>query len=179
MMSPVSAPGHVWIAASPHGFDVVHHRLDSEHPTHGPVYELEPYVMAGDIYGSPPYVGRGGWSWYTGSSAWLHRAAIETLVGLSVEPGRIRLAPCLPAHWPFVDLSLKLQEHVIELRWQRAGVALPGAWTDASVVAEGSWIDLGSLPKQATLLMHAAQVAEAGSEGETPDADIRESLSNK
>ncbi|MBC7548346.1 MAG: hypothetical protein H7224_06855, partial [Polaromonas sp.] len=46
----------------------------SAHATRGPVYELEPYVMAGDVYGSPPYVGRGGWSWYTGSAAWLYRA---------------------------------------------------------------------------------------------------------
>ncbi len=150
----------------------------SEHPTRGPVYELEPYVMAGDIYGSPPYVGRGGWSWYTGSAAWLHRAAIETLIGLSVEPGRIRLTPCLPAHWPFVELSLKLQGHVIRLRWQRASEPVPVAWDYAVVVAESQWIALGELPEQATLLVQGAAAARAPSESASPDSDVHESLLN-
>ena len=55
----------------------------SRHPTRGPAYEIEPYVMAGDVYTAPPYVGRGGWSWYTGSAAWMQRAAIESMFGLA------------------------------------------------------------------------------------------------
>ena len=151
----------------------------SEHPTRGPVYELEPYVMAGDIYSAAPYVGRGGWSWYTGSAAWLHRAAIETLIGLAVEPGRIRLLPCLPAHWPSIELSLNLQGHEIRLRWQQVGLPVPGAWNDSVRVIEGQWIELESLPGQASLLVQGKPAAEPESEGETPDSDIRESLSNK
>ena len=69
----------------------------AQHPERGPVYELEPYVMAGDIYGAAPYIGRGGWSWYPGSAAWLHRAAVETLLGLSVKGSRLSLAPHVPA----------------------------------------------------------------------------------
>jgi cyclic beta-1,2-glucan synthetase len=150
----------------------------SAHPTRGPAYELEPYVMAGDIYGSPPYVGRGGWSWYTGSAAWLHRAAIETLIGLTVEPGRIRLLPCLPAHWPFVELSLNLQGHTIRLRWQRAAQPVPETAHYSAAVAEGEWIELDSLPQQAALLVHGAPSAAVTSDGELPDSDVTESLSN-
>ena len=69
-------------------------------------YALEPYVMAGDIYSEEPYVGRGGWSWYTGSAAWMHRAAVESIVGLEVQAERVRLRPCLPGHWPQVHLQL-------------------------------------------------------------------------
>ncbi|MDP1789077.1 MAG: carbohydrate-binding protein, partial [Methylibium sp.] len=47
------------------------------HPTRGAAYGIEPYVMAADVYSQAPYVGRGGWSWYTGAAAWMHRAAIE------------------------------------------------------------------------------------------------------
>ena len=50
-------------------------------PQQSPAYGLEPYVMAADVYTHAPYVGRGGWSWYTGSAAWLHRAAIESILG--------------------------------------------------------------------------------------------------
>ena len=128
----------------------------SEHPTRGPVYELEPYVMAGDVYGSPPYVGRGGWSWYTGSAAWLHRAAIETLLGLSVRQGVLSLSPRLPAHWPSFELTLRLPEgREVRLRWQRAGMAGDYGFTPDRVVAEGEAVVLAELPAQVRLLVQA------------------------
>ena len=70
------------------------------HPTQGPVYGLEPYVMAGDIYTAAPWVGRGGWSWYTGAAAWLHRAALESILGLQLDALMLRVTPGLPSHWP-------------------------------------------------------------------------------
>lgn len=63
--------------------------------------------------------GRGGWSWYTGSLAWLYRAAVETLLGLAVQPGQMSLSPRLPAHWTKVELRLHLQGHDITVHWQR------------------------------------------------------------
>ncbi len=124
----------------------------SAHPTRGPVYELEPYVMAGDIYSAEPYVGRGGWSWYTGSAAWMYRAAVETLLGLTVRPGRLSLSPRLPAHWPSVEITLKLQGHHITVHWQRhASPALP-IQADQTL-AWGEWVQLDSLAPQAVLLV--------------------------
>lgn len=70
-------------------------------------YELEPYVMAGDIYTQPPYVGRGGWSWYTGSAAWLYRAAVQSLCGLNLRADRVWFDPCLPPGWGHVWLTLR------------------------------------------------------------------------
>ncbi|MGI4778466.1 MAG: GH36-type glycosyl hydrolase domain-containing protein [Janthinobacterium lividum] len=89
----------------------------AEHPARGPLYELEPYVMAGDIYGAAPYVGRGGWSWYTGSAAWLHRAAVETLLGLSVRGNMLSLAPRVPARWPGFEITLRLEGKTLMLRY--------------------------------------------------------------
>ena len=77
------------------------------HPTHGAVYGLEPYVMAGDVYTHAPYVGRGGWSWYTGAAAWLHRAAVESIFGLQQGAHTLTFTPCLPSHWPQAELTLK------------------------------------------------------------------------
>ncbi|MEO7150633.1 MAG: carbohydrate-binding protein, partial [Burkholderiaceae bacterium] len=80
----------------------------SRHPVHGAVYAIEPYVMAGDVYSAAPYAGRGGWSWYTGSAAWLHRASIESIFGLEVDAGdTLRLAPCLPSTWPTAEIVLR------------------------------------------------------------------------
>ena len=79
----------------------------SAHPLRGPDYGLEPYAVAADIYSQPPYAGRGGWSWYTGSAGWLHRAAIESICGLRVRGTSVCLKPCLPGHWPMLRVSLK------------------------------------------------------------------------
>ncbi len=74
------------------------------HSTRGAAYGIEPYVMAGDVYSQAPYVGRGGWSWYTGAAAWLHRAAIESIFGLQQGAHELCFKPCLPAHWPRAEL---------------------------------------------------------------------------
>jgi cyclic beta-1,2-glucan synthetase len=78
----------------------------ASHPTRGPVYGIEPYVVAGDVYSQPPYVGRGGWSWYTGAAAWLQRAAIESIFGLQQGAQDLLFKPCLPSHWPQAELIL-------------------------------------------------------------------------
>jgi cyclic beta-1,2-glucan synthetase len=62
-------------------------------------YGLEPYVVAGDVYSEPPHVGRGGWSWYTGSAGWMYRAAVEWVLGLRVSRGVLRVRPCIPKAW--------------------------------------------------------------------------------
>ncbi len=77
------------------------------HPKYGATYGIEPYVMAGDVYTHSPYIGRGGWSWYTGSAAWMHRAAIESIFGLRQTAQTISFKPCLPSHWPQAELTLK------------------------------------------------------------------------
>ncbi len=76
-------------------------------PQTGPRYSIEPYVMAGDVYSSPPYQGRGGWSWYTGAAAWMHRAAMESLFGLHLGADTLHFLPCLPSHWQQAELRLR------------------------------------------------------------------------
>ena len=130
----------------------------SIHPARGPVYELEPYVMAGDVYGSPPYVGRGGWSWYTGSAAWLYRAALESLLGLRVQQGQLRLKPCVPAHWPSFDITLRLATQagrVVTVRWQRADTLVGDDLHPDAVVSPGDVITLADLPPRALVLVQA------------------------
>ena len=74
-------------------------------------YRLEPYVVAADIYGEPPHVGRGGWSWYTGSAGWLYRAALESVLGLRVTQGRtLLIRPCIPPDWPGFRLHYRLPD---------------------------------------------------------------------
>ena len=74
--------------------------------TRGLAYGIEPYAMAGDVYSQPPYVGRGGWSWYTGAAAWLHRAAVESIFGLQLGAQELLFQPCLPSHWDRAEMTL-------------------------------------------------------------------------
>jgi cyclic beta-1,2-glucan synthetase len=65
------------------------------------VYQVEPYVIAADVYGRDPHCGRGGWTWYTGSAAWMYRVALESVLGFRIVDGaEIRLKPCVPDGWP-------------------------------------------------------------------------------
>jgi cellobiose phosphorylase len=73
-------------------------------------YKAEPYVMAADVYALAPHTGRGGWTWYTGSAGWMYRLAVESLLGLSREGDKLRLAPCLPAFWPGFKLRYRYGE---------------------------------------------------------------------
>jgi cyclic beta-1,2-glucan synthetase len=90
------------------------------HPTRGPTYGLEPYVMAGDVYTQPPYVGRGGWSWYTGASAWMHRAAIESIFGLNQRAQTLTFTPSLPTHWPQAEMTLVRGQQTMRFILMRA-----------------------------------------------------------
>jgi cellobiose phosphorylase len=63
-------------------------------------YKVEPYVISADVYGVSPHEGRGGWTWYTGSSGWMYRLGIEGILGLSREGERLWLQPKIPASWP-------------------------------------------------------------------------------
>jgi cellobiose phosphorylase len=62
-------------------------------------YKVEPYVIAADIYSVYPHAGRGGWTWYTGSSAWIYRLGIEAILGISRVGNALKIEPCIPRDW--------------------------------------------------------------------------------
>ncbi|MCC6165940.1 MAG: hypothetical protein IT329_01820 [Caldilineaceae bacterium] len=72
------------------------------------VYKVEPYVISADVYGVAPHVGRGGWTWYTGSSGWMYRLGVEAILGLRRDAQSLWLEPCIPAHWPGFKLTYRL-----------------------------------------------------------------------
>ncbi len=72
-------------------------------------YKVEPYVIAADIYGANNLAGRGGWTWYTGSSSWYYDAGIEYILGLKIEKGYLKIEPCIPKSW---------KEYLIRYKWK-------------------------------------------------------------
>ncbi len=79
------------------------------------IYKVEPYAVAADVYAVAPHVGRGGWTWYTGSAAWMYRLAIESLLGLHLNGQRLRIAPCVPADWTAFTVHYRCRETVYHI----------------------------------------------------------------
>jgi cellobiose phosphorylase len=73
-------------------------------------YKVEPYVIAADVYAVTPHTGRGGWTWYTGSAAWMYRLILESLLGLILEVDKLRFEPCLPADWEGFRMHYRYRE---------------------------------------------------------------------
>lgn len=95
-------------------------------------YRLEPYVLAGDVYAAAGHVGRGGWSWYTGSAGWMYRLLIESLLGLKREGTRLGFAPCVPDDWTQWEVDWRCGAALYQIEFTR----VPG---DTGVV--DVWMD--------------------------------------
>jgi cyclic beta-1,2-glucan synthetase len=70
-------------------------------------YRVEPYAVAADVYAHPMHVGRGGWTWYTGSAGWMYQIAIGSLLGLERRGETFAMNPCIPAMWVGFSLDWK------------------------------------------------------------------------
>jgi cyclic beta-1,2-glucan synthetase len=79
-------------------------------------YRVEPYVVAADVYAHPMHVGRGGWTWYTGSAGWMYVAAIEGLLGLRREGATFCVDPCIPAMWPAYAIDWRIGQTLYRIR---------------------------------------------------------------
>jgi cyclic beta-1,2-glucan synthetase len=116
----------------------------------------EPYVLAADVAGTPPHVGRGGWSWYTGAAAWTWRLAVEEILGLRLVADRLTIAPCLPSAWLSFEATLSRPSGSIRIR-----------------VANPDGLSTG----QVSILCDGVDCRERGipfpSDGKTVDIDVR------
>ena len=78
-------------------------------------YKVEPYVVAADIYGGS-LAGRGGWTWYTGSSSWLYEAGIRYILGLKIEKNVLKIEPNIPADWKEYSIRYKYGESIYNIK---------------------------------------------------------------
>ncbi|MCI0362799.1 MAG: hypothetical protein L0219_02890 [Phycisphaerales bacterium] len=84
-------------------------------------YKVEPYVVAADVYTNPQHVGRGGWTWYTGSAAWMYRLITESLLGLRLEVDRLHLNPVFPDGWESFDIRYRYRETFFQIHVRKGG----------------------------------------------------------
>jgi len=130
------------------------------------IYKVEPYVVVADVYAVAPHVGRGGWTWYTGSAGWMYRLLLESLLGVKREGDCLTFAPCLPAHWDSAGVSYRFHDTLYEITIVQSDGDRPAMLTVDGQEQSCPAISLvnDGRPHYATLsLRRAARLAEPSS----------------
>ena len=119
------------------------------------VYKVEPYVIAADVYAVAPHIGRGGWSWYTGSAGWMYRLIVESLLGFHLQGERLLIQPVLPAEWAVFELRYRFRETDYHATiWQTAAETGLQQITVDGVIQSGEEIQLVDDGRDHTIEIH-------------------------
>jgi cyclic beta-1,2-glucan synthetase len=106
-------------------------------------YRVEPYVIAADVYGAPPHTGRGGWTWYTGSSGWMYRLGIEAILGVRREGNYLRIDPRIPNDWQYYELSYRYKQAVYNVKVDNSNKVKKGT---QQVLLDGEFLADARIP---------------------------------
>jgi cyclic beta-1,2-glucan synthetase len=90
-------------------FQMLNPITHSDTPKAVDVYKVEPYVVAADVYTAKGHLGRGGWTWYTGSASWMYRTAVEAILGFQQRGELLYIEPCIPARWKEFTLEYRFR----------------------------------------------------------------------
>ena len=97
-------------------FDLINPIQHADSPHKASRYRVEPYVIAADVYSTPPHNGRGGWTWYTGSASWMYRLGVERLLGITRQADYLEIKPCLPASWKGYQINYRFGKTLYHIR---------------------------------------------------------------
>jgi cyclic beta-1,2-glucan synthetase len=104
-------------------------------------YRVEPYVIAADVYSVEPYVGRGGWTWYSGSASWMYRLGMEMILGLQRRDGHLQINPSIPKAWDQYQINYRFGAslyHILVKNQQNGKAAKKHVTMDGNVLRDGS-----------------------------------------
>ena len=120
-------------------------------------YKVEPYVIAADVYAVAPHIGRGGWTWYTGSSGWMYRLMTESLLGIRRSGDQLQITPCLPADWSNYKIRYRYLDTLYHI-----SVTQKKRTSDASVIASVTLDEVKQVDQIMTLVndlkTHAVEI---------------------
>ncbi|RPH32727.1 glycosyl transferase, partial [bacterium] len=111
-------------------------------------YKVEPYVVAADVYACPPHTGRGGWTWYTGSAAWMYRTGVEWILGFRVQGNVLVLDPCIPKAWPGFEIVFRHHSSSYEITVENPHGTGRGI----------TRVELDGVVQQSALIAHRAEI---------------------
>lgn len=105
-------------------------------------YKVEPYVISADIYGVAPHEGRGGWSWYTGSAAWMYQFIIESLLGLRRKAEKLYFDPCVPENWNSFRIDYKYENTLYRISVFNTNSGKPARYITDGAELQSDYITL-------------------------------------
>jgi cyclic beta-1,2-glucan synthetase len=79
------------------------------------VYKVEPYVLAADVYTAEGQLGRGGWTWYTGSASWMYRVGVESILGFTKNGNTLCIDPRVPRAWREFSIEYRFGHSVYDI----------------------------------------------------------------
>ncbi len=133
-------------------------------------YGVEPYVVAADVYRLPGRVGQGGWSWYTGSAAWMYRAWVEEVLGLKVRGDQMRINPVISATWQGFTICYRYGETIYAIQVENPDGCERGvAWVEM----DGQRVSEGLILLEKSLVKHQVRVRMGRSEESSEDEKAR------
>ena len=100
-------------------------------------YKVEPYVVAADVYTAAGHLGRGGWTWYTGSASWMYRVGLEAILGFRKVGDTLRIVPCIPTDWPGYAITFRHGKSTYEIVVRQAGGDAGEVHLDGRMLADG------------------------------------------
>lgn len=103
-------------------------------------YKVEPYVVAADVYTNSQHLGRGGWTWYTGSSGWMYTVGLEDILGFTLEKDKLFINPCIPKDWEGFSIEYKYKNTIYHIKVKNSDKVNSGVkniYVDDTVVSDG------------------------------------------
>jgi len=148
-------------------FNLINPILRTQNAADSARYRAEPYVLTGDVYSTAPWVGRGGWSWYTGAAAWAYRLGIEAILGLQKEDGQLRIDPCIPPDWTGFEAWIRVGAEEVHVVVENPDAVSRGI---ASITLNGAPLDSNRIHADATATKGPHEVRVRL--GEPPDSQL-------
>jgi cyclic beta-1,2-glucan synthetase len=136
-------------------------------------YRVEPYVVAADVYSSPEHLGRGGWTWYTGSASWMYRIAVENILGLKRRAQSLHVSPCVPPSWTSFEVTYRYGHSELLLIFDNPGGVPTGV---RGIELDGRTLDDSVIPLVDDGRRHRARIVMG--ESAAPDRSRAPSLIN-
>jgi cyclic beta-1,2-glucan synthetase len=130
-------------------------------------YKAEPYVTAGDVYAHPLHLGRGGWTWYTGSAGWLFRLGIESILGIARHGDHLSIAPCIPAGWTRANIQWRFGRTAYKIEIANPARRCRGV---AKATLDGLAVDAAAIPLHDDGATHVIHVVLGDPSAATPVA---------
>jgi cyclic beta-1,2-glucan synthetase len=145
-------------------FQMINPLTRSATPAGMAAYQVEPYVVAADVYAAPGHVGRGGWTWYTGSASWMYRVGLETILGFTKEGDELGIHPRVPASWAEYTIEYRHKSSMYVVTVLEPARARPGMQeiTVDDLVLDGERIPLADDGQRHVVTVRAKRTLSNG-----------------